>query len=47
MFSEIATEDGEFHPVETTMTLTFQEIPIITKERIMNDPNNTDYPGGY
>lgn len=47
LFSELATKDREFHPVETTMTLTFQEIPIITKERIMNDPNNTDYPGGY
>ena len=34
LFSDNETEDGEFHPVETTMTLTFQEIPIITKERI-------------
>lgn len=34
LFSDNATEDGEFHPVETTMTLTFQEIPIITKEKI-------------
>lgn len=34
LFSDLETEDGEFHPVETTMTLTFQEIPIITKEKI-------------
>ena len=34
LFSDLETEDEEFHPIETTMTLTFQEIPIITKEKI-------------
>ena len=34
LFSDLETEDGEFHPVETSMTIAFQEIPIITKEKI-------------